>query len=125
MELKNNILYNEGWAYGFMELLIETYKRIGKTKLCLPKEMSDFTENYMLENNPIGSWLKTYYELTGDREDVIQRTELYNQFREDTCIQKNQKDFGKELLKCNINEKKVHGIFYYYGLIRKKVNNEE
>jgi hypothetical protein len=87
--------------------------------------MQSFTENYMLENNPVGAWLKKYYEITGDRSDIIQRTELYNQFKNDTHITKTQTDFGKDLLKCNIYEKTLHGKHYYYGLIRKKIEEEE
>ena len=119
IELKNDILYSESWRYGFMELLIEYYKKSKGVKLEMPIEMRDFTEKYMLENNPVGAWLKKYYEITGDRDDIIQITELYNQFKSDTFLQKNQKDFGNELLKCNINERKTNGIRYYYGLIRK------
>lgn len=125
MELKNDILYSESWRYGFIELLIEYYKKSKGSKLNLPKEMSDFTEKYMLDNNPVGAWLKKYYEITGDRKDIIQRTELYNQFKNDTHITKSQKDFGNELLKCNINEKKLDGKHYYCGLIRKKIDEEE
>ena len=125
IELKNDILYNESWRNGFIDLLIDYYKKSKSVKLELPNEMQTFTENYMLENNPIGSWLKKYYEITGDRSDIIQRTELYNQFKNDTCIQKNQKDFAKELLKSNINEKKLDGRHYYYGLIRKEIEQEE
>ena len=75
---------------------------------------------YMLENNPVGAWLRQNYEMTGNREDCIQKTELYQAFVQDTGISKTQKSFSEDIVKCNINDKKdSKGIRYYFGILRK------
>ena len=81
--------------------------------------MREFTDAYMLENNPIGAWLRQNYDITGNREDCIQKTELYQAFLQDTGIHKTQKIFNDDILKCNINEKMLKGVRYYFGLIKK------
>ena len=74
----------------------------------------------MLENNPVGAWLRQNYEMTGNREDCIQKTELYQAFLQDTGIHKTQKSFSEDIVKCNINDKKdSKGIRYYFGILRK------
>ena len=57
--------------------------------------------------------------MTGNREDCIQKTELYQAFLQDTGIHKTQKSFSEDIVKCNINEKIIKGTRYYFGLIRK------
>ena len=68
----------------------------------------------------MGAWLRKYYEITGNREDIVQKTELYRTFLEDTKESKTQKAFCDDLVKCNICERKTNGHNYYYGLIRKQ-----
>jgi arginine repressor len=63
--------------------------------------------------------LKKYYEITGNRNDIIQKTELYNLFLQDTGLIKTQKSFSEDIVKCNISEKQINSKRYYYGLIRK------
>jgi P4 family phage/plasmid primase-like protien len=114
---------NEAWKYGLLGLLIDAMQELGATALEMPAEVKEFTEAYMLENNPVGAWLRQYYDITGSREDCIQKTELYNAFITDTGINKHQKIFGDEIVKCNINEKTIRGIRYYFGLVR-KINDQ-
>ena len=87
--------------------------------LDMPDEVKEFTDAYMLENNPVGAWLRQKYTITGNRIDCIQKTEVYHAFLQDTGIHKTQKSFYEDIIKCNINEKKVIGERYYYGLIKK------
>ena len=46
--------------------------------------------------------LKIYFETLAN---VVQRTELYNQFLQDTGTQKTQKAFSDDMVKCHIYEK--------------------
>jgi P4 family phage/plasmid primase-like protien len=110
---------DEGWKYGLLGLLIDSMKGLGKAALEMPQAVKEFTEAYMLENNPVGAWLRQNYEITGNRNDCIQKTELYQAFLQDTGIHKTQKAFSEDIVKCNINERKTNTTRFYSGLIRK------
>lgn len=121
--LKVKIKENESWKLGMLGLLIDALKSI-KT-LEMPKEVEEFTEMYLLENNPVGSWIKKYYDRTENRNDIIQRTELYNSYIQDTGTHKSQKSFSDDIKKCYIKDRKTNGYIYYYGLVRKEIILEE
>lgn len=123
--LKEKIVKDESWKYGLLGLLIDSLKSLQNNTLEMPKEVEEFTEKYLLENNPVGAWIKKYYERTDNRNDIIQRTELYNQFIQDTGINKTQKSFSEDMVKCYINFRKTDGNRYYYGIIRKENILEE
>jgi hypothetical protein len=108
--LKPHILSEEGWRYGFLGLLLEAFARGRGEVLAMPGEVQEFTEAYMLENNPVGAWLRANFEMTGMKEDCIQKGELLKMFIESTGITKTQKAFYEEVAKCNIQEKKVKGV---------------
>jgi P4 family phage/plasmid primase-like protien len=110
---------NEQWRFGLLGLLLDIAKGKQGVLLEMPQEVSEFTDNYMLENNPVGAWLRQFYTITGRREDSIQKTELYKIFLADSGIHKTQKSFSDDITKCNIGEKKVMGERFYFGLIRK------
>ena len=110
---------DESWKYGLLGLLIDAIKRLGNNPLEMPEEMKEFTDAYMLENNPVGAWLRQNYIMTGSRSDSIQKTELYNAFLQDTGVHKTQKSFSEDIVKCNISERKSNGDRFYFGLIRK------
>ena len=57
--------------------------------------------------------------MTGCRGDCFIKSELYQQFLEDTGIHKTQKSFSEDILKCNVGEKMIDGKRFFYGLIRK------
>jgi P4 family phage/plasmid primase-like protien len=118
--LKTSIRDDERWRYGLLGLLLEEFENIRGKSLAMPNDVKEFTDKYMLANNPVGSWLIQYYEITNNREDIIQKTELYKTFLEDTGESKTQKSFCDNIFKCNISEKKYQGKHYYYGLIRKE-----
>lgn len=86
----------------------------------MPAEVRLCTDTYMLENNPVGAWLRERYEITGCREDIVQKTELYKAFLEDTQGHKTQKAFSEDMVKCGVSERKTGGVCYYYGLVRKE-----
>lgn len=70
--------------------------------------------------------MKEYYDKTGSREDIVQRTELYNRFKEDTGTQCTQKSFSEDMVKSDVNTKKNHdGKYYYYGIKRKDIIQED
>jgi len=106
----------EGWCYGLLGLLLDAYSA---DPLEMPREVKEFTEGYMLENNPVGAWLRQHYNITEQREDVVQKTDLYRAFLADTGIQKTQKVFSEDITKCNINERRIENIRHYYGIVRK------
>lgn len=123
--LKEKIVKDESWKYGLLGLLIDSLKTLQGNTLEMPKEVEEFTEKYLLENNPVGAWIKKFYDRTNNRSDMIQRTDLYNQFLQDTGINKSQKSFSEDMIKCYINIKSIHGKYYYYGIVRKNEILEE
>jgi hypothetical protein len=46
-------------------------------------------------------------------------SKYYQAFLQDTGIAKTSKSFSEDIVKCNINEKKIKGDRYYFGIIRK------
>jgi P4 family phage/plasmid primase-like protien len=109
---------NEGWKFGLLGLLLDA-ARFTKEKLTMPDEVRECTDAYMLENNPVGAWLRQHYDMTGRRDDVVQKTELYQAFGTDTGVHKTQKAFSDDMVKCNVQARKSDGIWYYYGIIRR------
>jgi P4 family phage/plasmid primase-like protien len=107
---------DEGWRHGLLGLLLDAYSA---APLRMPQEVQEFTEGYMLENNPVGAWLRQHYDITGRRDDVVQKSDLYRAFLDDTGLHKTQKAFADDMVKCNIIEKKTSASRYYIGLIRK------
>ena len=83
-------------------------------------EVQEFTDAYMLENNPVGAWLRQHYEVTGRRDDVVQKSEFYQAFLADTGIGKTQKAFAEDMVKCNVGERKSNGERYYFGILRRE-----
>lgn len=69
----------------------------------MPLEVREFTEAYMLENNPVGAWLRLSYEITGRRDDVVQKSELYRDFLVTSGVSKTQKTFSEDITKCKAN----------------------
>lgn len=120
-KLKTEIQDNESWKYGFLGLLLEEFILLNKQSLVMPKEAVEMTEKYMMKMNPVGTWLKKYYEKTNRRDDIIPRTDIYTTFLEDTNVHMGNRTFYDILLnKNNINERKTNGIWYCYGIIRKE-----
>jgi phage/plasmid-associated DNA primase len=110
----------EGWRYGLLGLLLDAARENAGGRLDMPAEVRSCTDAYMLENNPVGAWLRDRYDITGRRDDIVQKTELYKAFLEDTQTHKTQKAFSEDMVKCGVNERKTNGVYYYYGLVRKE-----
>jgi phage/plasmid-associated DNA primase len=110
---------DESWKYGLLGLLIDAIWELAGKNLEMPDEVKEFTEAYMLENNPVGAWLRQNYDITGNRDDIIKKQDLYQSFLQDTGISKTQKSFSEDIVKCNINERKSNGDRFYFGIIRK------
>lgn len=93
--------------------------------LVMPEEVSAFTDQYMMANNPVGAWLKENYERTGRRDDRVQKSELYRAFLEDTGENKSQKSFSEDMVKCGILEIKSCGSHFYTGIKRNIVKHDD
>jgi P4 family phage/plasmid primase-like protien len=109
----------EGWRYGLLGLLLDSARENAGGRLDMPAEVRSCTDAYMLENNPVGAWLRDRYDITGRRDDIVQKTELYKAFLEDTQMHKTQKAFSEDMVKCGVNERKTNTSRFYIGLQRK------
>ena len=61
----------------------------------------------------------------GNRDDIVQRTELYKQLQEDTGTHCTQKSFSEDMTKSDINTRQLDSKHYYYGIKRKENIQEE
>jgi len=122
--LKGRIRSEEGWRYGFMGLLLDAFKEGRGRSLEMPEEVRTTTEEYMLKNNPVGAWLRREYELTGHREDCVKKTDLYDAFRE-SGGDKTRPRFYEDVLKCSVQEIKLHGERIFIGLRKREKQLEE
>jgi len=124
--LKSKIDKDESWKYGMLGLLLDALQSLQGKPLEMPEDVVKFTEKYLLENNTVGAWLKKYYDKTGSRDDIVQRTELYKQFQEDTGVHCTQKTYSEDMIKSDVNTKAVDGKYFYFGIKRKEnVHDEE
>ena len=111
-----------GWRYGLLGLLLDAVRQNNGKRLDMPAEVRSCTDAYMLENNPVGAWLREHYDITARRDDIVQKTELYKAFLKDTQMHKTQKAFSEDMVKCGVACKIVKGISYYYGINRKIIS---
>ena len=86
----------------------------------MPEEVREVTRNYMLENNPVKTWLLENYEITGRRDNIVQKTELYNEFIQGSGVYKSQREFYSDIIKCNIEDKIIKGERLFCGLLKRE-----
>jgi P4 family phage/plasmid primase-like protien len=101
-KLIDEIKTNDSWKYGLLALLLQAIKETNGEPLFMPKEVNDVTEKYMMNNNPVGAWLKKYYDITDSTSDRIPRCDFYDTFISDTKIIMSNKKFSEFLEKNNI-----------------------
>jgi hypothetical protein len=83
------------------------------------------TDKYMMKNNPVGTWLKKFYDITDDTKDRIPKCDLFNSFLEDTNYMMSNKKFSEFMEKNNITDSKVRGKHYYVCIKRKELENSD
>jgi P4 family phage/plasmid primase-like protien len=124
-KLIEEIKTNESWKFGLLALLLQAFHEMNGESLCMPREVDEMTEKYMMKNNPVGSWLKKYYDVTDDSKDRIPKCDLFNAFLEDTNIMMSNKKFSEFIEKNNINDSKIRGKHYYVCIKRKDIENND
>lgn len=122
--LKQKMRENEPYKYGMLGLLLDAYKRKG-TSVLVPRAVREFTDGYLLENNPVGAWLAKYYDVTGDRKDAVGRSDMHRTFCADMNTTITIVAFSHEMEKCEIYDKKLKGKHYYWGIKRKGAVNDD
>jgi P4 family phage/plasmid primase-like protien len=126
-DIKEKYCRSAEWRDEFMLMLSEIYKTIRNLKaLPPPQNVSETTELYMNENNPLKLWLNKFYNITKNVGDRIGATELKNSFLRDNKLEKYGDGTFKNMLGFN-NISAVHtntGNFYV-GLQRKAEFRED
>ena len=89
----------------------------------MPKEVDEMTDKYMMKNNPVGTWLKKFYDITDEKKDRIPKYELFNAFLEDTNFMMSNKKFSEFMEKNNISNSTIRGKQYYVRIKRKDIEN--
>lgn len=118
---------SEEWRNEFVLLLTEVYASIKDLKsLTPPRSVAEATGEYIDDNNPLKSWLTTYYELTERECDRISATELKRQYMEDCRVEAIADTTFKSLLGFNnINCKRMEKGNFFLGLKRKGIEMVE
>jgi hypothetical protein len=67
-----------------MLILIEYYNKFikGNQNIPIPKEVSDFTDEYLNDNNLVKKFILDNYEITNNKDDKINVDVMYKKFRE-------------------------------------------
>jgi putative DNA primase/helicase len=126
-DLKEKKIKSVEWRNEFVLMLLEYYAEIRDLKnLPVPSAIQKTTNDYFDDNNPLKSWLETFYTITKDENDYIRASVLKRDFLTDT----RRDNFGdkqfKELLSFNgitAGRKNVGSVFL--GLKRKECIVEE
>lgn len=81
--LKNRFENDKAIAQQFMRMVLERYMtRIkGNKSICVPDKVMEFTNEYLEDNNILKKFLTDFVNVTGNQQDVVLSTELYNTFR--------------------------------------------
>ena len=114
VDLKDKIVKSVEWRNEFMWLLMEAYVRVRDNGLVEPQSVLDASKEYMEDNNPVGAWLKSNYNIGKDPNNNlywISASELLRQYQSDTHHQISAERFKGGMVLCDIEQKKVSHDF--------------
>ena len=147
-QMKTMIAKSDAWRNEMILMLLETYKKTcGPThKIVKPKWITEYTDDYIIENDSVKAWLQENYETGLDLKDKrfkLRGEDLRKRFLEETGINVSdmKADKFKTLMEINgVFQKRESNAFngfvysdngdeiqtklpagsYYIGLMRKK-----
>lgn len=76
---------NAEFTKQFMFMLLEyaiKYVDVDVAKINIPKSVTDNTDDYMDDNNPIKGWLLEHYELTNNPKDKVKTMDVLKRYNE-------------------------------------------
>jgi P4 family phage/plasmid primase-like protien len=98
--LKKDIESNPLWRQAFMHILLRVYGEHvrGDKVFQTPKAVQQFTDDYLAENNKIGSFLAECCEVSYDENDVVLAKDLFELYKSsDFFTGKDQKHFTEHM----------------------------
>jgi phage/plasmid-associated DNA primase len=101
--VKNVKCRSKEWRDEFILMLLEQYQRVKNlTNIPIPLLVKETTEQYIQENNYVGSWFKENYIKINDLDEngnsyYIRSKSLYEDFRNTTGIKISDKSFKKAM----------------------------
>jgi len=121
-DVKDKFCRSVEWRDEFILMLSEIYPSIKNLKaLTPPRSVTEATNEYFDDNNPLKLWLNKYYEITKKETDKIGATELKRQFLQDNHIEKyGDNTFKSQLTFNNIKAVRMTAGNFYIGLKRKE-----
>lgn len=69
----------ELWTSAFADMLLQHYTTSWNT-LHIPESMNEWQSDLTMSNNPLMEFFETSFEVTGDKEDVIIRDDVYKTY---------------------------------------------
>ena len=118
---------SDEWRDEFIQMLLEVQNEVIDMKsIPLPDWVRVANEEYLSDNNPVGSWLRDCFSFGGDeRMSATEMYELYKDFAGEKGMGVHtQNMFGRvltrELGRMGIEKVKSHGKIVYLGISEKK-----
>ena len=110
----------------FMRILLKVHKEYidGNKYLHEPSNVTEFTREYLVANNPLTEWLRSNFDVTNNSSDRIKVDDMYNMFYPRSQTIK-KIDFGKYMGLLGYKSKCSHGVRYYIGLRKKDLIVED
>lgn len=107
----------------FMQILLETYRDnfLTSKKIIAPKRVVDYTNKYLIHNLPFSKWFFKSYKYTGNPNDKILRSKVYDLYKMDHSLCPEDKSFGLKSFHSELGvalggARKCKGLFYYVGI---------
>jgi P4 family phage/plasmid primase-like protien len=127
--LKNKFTTNPAYCQQFMRILVKNYKDridfVNRKHIKDPIEVRAATDDYIDDNNDVGTWALANYEKTELNSDRIKAADVYQHYYDShrmDCM--NAKMFHKNMAFNGFLQKKV-SVYLYVNMKRKAVTNDE
>lgn len=114
-------LDNINYKLAMFEILLSYYDLYNKEGLEMPDEIRIPTEEYIGENDPVKEFIENTIEITGNKNDFIKSSELYEMYKDSKLKHMTQQQFSVTLRQKGYQSKKNNYV-YWVGM-KLKLNN--
>jgi putative DNA primase/helicase len=110
----------DAFAQQNMIILLEYFdtRLRGQRDLIYPTEASEFTEEYMAEEDIVGTFLQECCQVTNDRNDKVSASELFAHYKSSPHARGeiNSTQFGRKLRELGVMKVRTHKGYIYRGV---------
>lgn len=83
-DLKDRIMINDRYKHAFFAILLKYYyilTDVENMNPVVPQSFQADVDNYLVENDPVSSFIKDCLRKTDNHSDIIQSSDLFNEFK--------------------------------------------